>query len=154
TVHIFHYLHPSPKTMNISQQICDYIINNNLLTVSQLYNNIKNNEIEENNPSFKLLYQDQHSLAFLTSLLFILPNKVTKTIIVNSTYGTNCLKFELFAVLGVLDSARFLLSYFFLEPKYPYSKTHAITMWFKSLEENGIQNVENILTDKDCRQIM
>ncbi|CAG8855932.1 37771_t:CDS:1, partial [Gigaspora margarita] len=107
----------------------------------------------KSNPSFKLLYQDQHSLAFLTPLLFILPSNVTKTIVVDSTYGTNRLKYELFAILGTIDGSGFPLSYFFLEPKCPYGKTHAIATWFQSLKENGIQNVKTILTDKDRGQI-
>ncbi|CAG8523106.1 11140_t:CDS:2 [Scutellospora calospora] len=94
-VNIYHYLHSLPEAMEISSQIRDYIIKNSLLMVSQLYNNIKEEQLDglandqlesarqyiENNSSFKLLYQNQHSLAFLTPLLFILPNKVTKTIV-------------------------------------------------------------------------
>ncbi|CAG8649114.1 770_t:CDS:1, partial [Scutellospora calospora] len=138
-VNIYYYLHPPPEAIEVSQQIRNYIFNNNLLTVPQLYNNIKNEKINgflnvtrkqiyywfkkiateeyrladdqlesarrylENNLNFKLLYQDQHSIAFLTPLLFVMPNKVTKTIVVDSTYGTNRLKFELFAVLGIID---------------------------------------------------
>ncbi|CAG8806129.1 20102_t:CDS:2, partial [Racocetra persica] len=95
---------------------------NNLLTVPQLYENIKNEKIDgflhitrhqiyywskklavkkykladnqlesarlylENNSSFKLLYQDQYTLAFVTPLLFLLPNKVTRTIVIDATF--------------------------------------------------------------------
>ncbi|CAG8695225.1 7268_t:CDS:1, partial [Racocetra persica] len=115
-VGIYHYIHPPPEAMEVSSQIRDYIINNSLLTVPQLYNNIKEQQLDgfshitqhqvyywfkkvttkeymfsgdqlasarqylENNYQFKLLFQDQNSLAFLTPLLFVLPNKVTKTI--------------------------------------------------------------------------
>ncbi|CAG8688047.1 18192_t:CDS:2, partial [Racocetra fulgida] len=88
--------------MDVSIQIRNYIIENNLLTVPQLYENIKNeklmdfyishgikfiiadNQLEsarlylENNSSFKLLYQDQYMLAFVTPLLFLLSNKYLK----------------------------------------------------------------------------
>ncbi|CAG8467670.1 8486_t:CDS:2, partial [Scutellospora calospora] len=128
-ISIYHYLHLLPEAIEVSSQIHDFIINHNLLIAKKFATKeykLANDQLEsarrylENNLNFKLLYQDQHSLAFITPLLFILPSKATKTIIVDSTYRTNCLKFELFAVLKVIDSAEFLLSYFFLEPKYLY----------------------------------
>ncbi|CAG8857171.1 29785_t:CDS:1, partial [Gigaspora margarita] len=45
-VNIYHYIHPPPETMEVSPQIRNYIINHNLLTVPQLYSNIKNEKID------------------------------------------------------------------------------------------------------------
>ncbi|CAG8845431.1 8592_t:CDS:2, partial [Racocetra persica] len=41
-VNIYHYLHSPPEMMDFSISIRNYIIENNLLTVPQLYENIKN----------------------------------------------------------------------------------------------------------------
>ncbi|CAG8608717.1 21345_t:CDS:2 [Gigaspora rosea] len=161
-INIYHYFHPLPEAMEVSSQIRNYIINNNLLTVPQLYSSIKEEKING------FLYITRQQKIIQASNLFIkinihwlfntidiyIANKATKTIIVDSTYGTNRLKFELFAVLGVIDSAGFSLSYFFLKPKHPHGKTQAITTWFKNLKENGIQNIETILTNKDRGQII
>ncbi|CAG8756704.1 14426_t:CDS:1, partial [Cetraspora pellucida] len=45
-VNIYHYIHPPPKTMKVSSQIHNYIINHNQLTVPQLYSNIKKKKID------------------------------------------------------------------------------------------------------------
>ncbi|CAG8802364.1 10604_t:CDS:2 [Gigaspora margarita] len=135
-VNVYHYLHSLPETMEVSSQILNYI----------LYNNIKNEEID----GFLHITQKQ---VYYWSKKIATKDKATKTIIVDSTYGTNRLKFKLFAILGTIDGTGFPLSYFFLEPKCPYGKTQTIATWFKSLKENGIQNVETILTDKDREQI-
>ncbi|CAG8848919.1 26496_t:CDS:2, partial [Racocetra persica] len=58
---------------------------NNLLTVPQLYKNIKKEKID----GFLQLtqHQDEHSLAFATPLLYILPDHVTKTIVPKHPHG-------------------------------------------------------------------
>ncbi|CAG8690168.1 2276_t:CDS:2, partial [Scutellospora calospora] len=45
-ISIYHYLYPPPEAMEVSSQIHDFIINHNLLTVPQLYNNIKDEKID------------------------------------------------------------------------------------------------------------
>ncbi|CAG8828997.1 27087_t:CDS:1, partial [Racocetra persica] len=46
TINIYHYLHLPPEATDVTPQVREYIAKNHLLTVPQLYENIKEEKID------------------------------------------------------------------------------------------------------------
>src|SRR6185437_8488553 len=76
-----------------------------------------------------------------------------ETIMVDATYNTNQLKYELYAVMAIIDGTGFPISYCFIESGKGRDIRAAITSWFKFIYENGLKEVKTILSDKDFAQI-
>ncbi|CAG8787770.1 23844_t:CDS:2 [Gigaspora margarita] len=75
-----------------------------------------------------------HVFSFLTGFFNQL---LCETIMVDATYNTNQLKYELYALMTIVDRTGFPLSYCFIEAK----------------KENELKEVKIILSDKDFTQI-
>ncbi|CAG8759367.1 299_t:CDS:2, partial [Gigaspora rosea] len=100
------------------------------------------------------LNQPTHVFGFLTSFFNKLPHIAFETIMVDATYNTNQLKYELYAVMAIIDGTGFPILYCFIESgKGRDIRAAIITSWFKFLYENGLKEVKTILSDKDFAQI-
>lgn len=76
-------------------------------------------------------------------------------IIVDATYKTNILGYELYAVIGQFDGAGFAMAYLFIEgsKKNDGARTEILLLFFKELYNLGMNNIQFFLTDKDFAQI-
>ena len=76
-------------------------------------------------------------------------------IIVDATYKTNALGYELYAVIGQFDGTGFAMAYLFVEgnKKNDGACTEILFLFFKALYDLGMKNIQFFLTDKDFAQI-
>jgi hypothetical protein len=79
----------------------------------------------------------------------------TKEIVVDATYKTNVLGYELYAIIGQFDGAGFAMAYLFVEgnKKHDGACTEILTLFFKELYDLEMRNIQFFLTDKDFAQI-
>ncbi|CAG8691942.1 4787_t:CDS:2, partial [Racocetra persica] len=188
-VRVHHLLHPKPQSITISSEIKTYIQNNKILTVPQLYHNIKATRLNGylyltqhqvyywckrlglneykivkdqaestiqyllQHSTFKVIIKEPTIIAFTTPLFDLLAKINITTIVIDATYKTNRLKYELYAILGIIDGAGFPLTYMFLKPGQNEKRTMILQNWFHIIKEMGIHNIETFLTDKDFSQI-
>ncbi|CAB4422381.1 unnamed protein product [Rhizophagus irregularis] len=96
---------------------------------------------------------DVKYIGFITPLFQQLINK--KEVLVDATYKTNALKYELYSVIGQIDGAGFSAAYLFLDnaKKNNGIRTSILTSFFRELKNIGLKNIEYFLTDKDFSQI-
>ncbi|CAG8768436.1 11493_t:CDS:2, partial [Gigaspora rosea] len=92
------------------------------------------------------------AFAFITPLINILLNAAFRVIVVDATYNTNQLKYELYSIIGIIDSTGFPISYLYIANGKNRDIRMIITSWFKKIHELNI-NIETLLTNKDCTQI-
>ncbi|CAG8653296.1 28384_t:CDS:2 [Gigaspora margarita] len=78
-----------------------------------------------------------------------------KEIIVDSTYKTNALDYELYSIIGQFDGSGFAMAYLFVEGKNKKdgAATEILALFFESLYNLGMNNIQFFLTDKDYTQI-
>ncbi|CAG8742051.1 21879_t:CDS:2, partial [Racocetra persica] len=181
--------HPQPRSIAVSSEIKEYIQQNKLLTVPQIYHNIKasslngyvhvtqqqiyywckrlgfneyklsEDQIEStiqylfHQPTCKLIIQQPTIIAFMTPLFNVFPKEQITTIVVDATYNTNRLKYELYTILGIMDETRFSLSYLFLKPDQKEKRLTTLLNWFYLMKEQGMHYIKTFLTDKDFSQI-
>ncbi|CAB5356722.1 unnamed protein product [Rhizophagus irregularis] len=92
-------------------------------------------------------------LAFITPFF----NKLihNQEILIDATYKTNALNFELYAVIGQIDGAGFAAAYLFLDnaKKDEGVRTEILTAFLTNLKKLGLQFINYFLTDKDWSQI-
>ncbi|CAG8819565.1 36605_t:CDS:1, partial [Racocetra persica] len=79
-----------------------------------------------------------------------------KKIIVDSTYKTNALDYELYSVIGQFDGSGFAIAYLFVERKNKKdgAVTEILALFFESLYNLEINNVQFFFIDKDYTQIL
>ncbi|CAG8848874.1 2246_t:CDS:2, partial [Gigaspora margarita] len=92
-------------------------------------------------------------LGYLTLFFNELPKESFETIMVDATYNTNQLKYDLYAVMAIIDGTGFPISYCFVENGKGRDIRAAITAWFKCLYNHSLREVKIILSDKDFAQI-
>ncbi|CAB4440590.1 unnamed protein product [Rhizophagus irregularis] len=92
-------------------------------------------------------------LGFITPFFDQLKNN--KEVVVDVTYKTNALEFELYAAIGQIDGCGYPIAYLFLNnaKKSDGIRTAILTEFFQSLKQNGLINLRFFLTDKDWAQI-
>ncbi|PKY61351.1 hypothetical protein RhiirA4_486209 [Rhizophagus irregularis] len=106
---------------------------------------------------YELLYKSSEVgiqyFGFITPFFDIL--KSNKEIIVDATYKTNALGFELYAIMGQFDGAGFSMAYLFVDnsKKNNGARTEILKGFFQSLYDRGLNNIQFFLTDKDFSQI-
>ncbi|CAG8759479.1 1974_t:CDS:2 [Dentiscutata erythropus] len=76
-------------------------------------------------------------------------------IIVDATYKTNALDYELYSVISQFDSSGFAMAYLFVERinKKNNAYIEILASFFKALKDSGLDQVYFFLTDKDFSQI-
>ncbi|PKY40067.1 hypothetical protein RhiirA4_415555 [Rhizophagus irregularis] len=79
----------------------------------------------------------------------------TQEIVVDATYKTNVLGYELYAIIGQFDGSGFAMAYLFVEgsKKSDGARTEILTLFFRALYDLGMKNIQFFLTDKDFAQI-
>ncbi|CAG8765012.1 2470_t:CDS:1, partial [Ambispora leptoticha] len=86
-------------------------------------------------PTCRLIIQQSTVIAFLTPLFNVFPQEQITTIVVDATYNTNRLKYELYAILGIVDGAGFPLSYLFVKPDQKEKRSAVLLNWFYLIKE-------------------
>lgn len=69
--------------------------------------------------------------------------KKNQEIIVDATYKTNALGYELYSVIGQFDGSGFAMAYLFVEGinKKDGARTEILASFFKSLKNSGLDQV-------------
>lgn len=153
----------------IYQSIKDYQINGyELLTIKQVYywwSSVMQAQYRYSNDEFtsaktflqkhkqKILFFKDYGFAFTTTFFDILPLNSLMELMVDATYNTNKLKYELYGAMAIVDGAGFPISYLFIAPGKNRDITNIITEWFVALKTQQLANVRIFYTDKDLSQI-
>ncbi|CAB4444165.1 unnamed protein product [Rhizophagus irregularis] len=93
------------------------------------------------------------ALGFLTTLFDRLIYNKFDAIVIDATYGTNNLSWELYAIMGVIDGTGFPLSYLLISAGKNRNITEILTYWMQALKERNLRYFPFILTDKDFSEI-
>ncbi|GBC35839.2 ATP-dependent DNA helicase PIF1 [Rhizophagus irregularis DAOM 181602=DAOM 197198] len=93
------------------------------------------------------------ALGFLTTLFDRLIYNKFDAIVIDTTYGTNNLSWELYAIMGVIDGTGFPLSYLLISAGKNRNITEILTYWMQALKERNLRYFPFILTDKDFSEI-
>ncbi|PKK68247.1 hypothetical protein RhiirC2_782519 [Rhizophagus irregularis] len=75
------------------------------------------------------------ALRFLTTLFDRLIYNKFDAIVIDTTYGTNNLSWELYAIMSVIDGTGFPLSYFLISAEKNRNITEILTYWMQALKE-------------------
>ncbi|CAG8486447.1 24256_t:CDS:2, partial [Gigaspora margarita] len=93
------------------------------------------------------------ALGFLTTLFYRLIYNKFDAIEIDATYSTNNLSWELYAIMGIIDSTGFPLSYLLISAGKNRNITRILTCWMQALKKQYLNNFSLILSDKDFSEI-
>lgn len=74
-------------------------------------------------------------------------------IVIDATYNTNALKYELYRVIEIIDGTAFSLLYILVAAGKNWPMTKILAEWFAILKVYDINDIKNFLTDKNMAQI-
>ncbi|CAG8842208.1 11181_t:CDS:2, partial [Gigaspora margarita] len=93
------------------------------------------------------------ALGFLTALFYKLPRNNFSAIMIDATFGTNKMGWELYALMGVIDGTGFPLSYLLIAAGKSRNITDILSQWMCALKNRQLTSFSYILTDKDFCEI-
>ncbi|CAG8760567.1 982_t:CDS:2, partial [Gigaspora rosea] len=93
------------------------------------------------------------SFAFLTPFFSFLPKMAYECLLVDATYNTNKLKYELYVLMATIDYTGFPVSYLYIASNKNRDMRSILTKWFLCLRNHGVNNIKTFLSDKDFAQI-
>ncbi|CAG8754424.1 268_t:CDS:1, partial [Gigaspora rosea] len=93
------------------------------------------------------------ALGFLTTLFYKLPRNNFSAIVVDATFGTNKMGWELYALMGVIDGTGFPLSYLLIAAGKNRNITSILSRWMYTLKCKQLENFPYKLMDKDFCEI-
>ncbi|CAB4402232.1 unnamed protein product [Rhizophagus irregularis] len=120
-------------------------------------NQLNSAEVLLNEYGYKtLLNNTKDGVKFLSFTIPFFEKMIeTQEIVVDATYKTNVLGYELYAIIGQFDGSGFAMAYLFVEgsKKSDGARTEILTLFFRALYDLGMKNIQFFLTDKDFAQI-
>ncbi|CAG8813027.1 9791_t:CDS:2 [Cetraspora pellucida] len=122
-------------------EICEFIRNNINYLVPELHRQIKEKQLKGYENLTEIIIDITTStpaLGFLTVLFYQLPRNNFDAIQIDTTYGTNKMRWELYAIMGVIDETGFPISYLLIAAGKSRDITTILIQWISELKNRQL----------------